>query len=240
MSFADWNWDELFDAPRLPEVMRFTMYYDGFLPSGAETGRIKEKHDIREKLHWQILQLFRDHPALPKPVRGIPLQRQDWANWSEWEWPSLVIDGQVGRRQQWDEEKAVITIGGLHFVPLIRESLDLICELDILFLRPGIPGLMDRSGARYDIDNRLLTLFDALTVPVGDKARDYAVANTSLTRMSPIFCLLGDDMRITSINVRTDSLLVPADNAKTHDVRLVIGVTVRGTRATWANHGIAE
>jgi hypothetical protein len=57
-------------------------------------------------------------------------------------------------RAAWNEAEAVTQIGDLHFVPLVRESLCLTCELDILFLREGEPGVMER-GQRYDIDNRL-------------------------------------------------------------------------------------
>jgi len=150
-----------------------------------------------------------------------------------WNWP---LDAAVG--PEWSEQDAVIQVGDLHFVPLVRASLHLICDLAILFLRPGTPGLMER-GARYDIDNRLLTLFDALTVPTEGTARSYAIEHTSLSRSSPIFCLLGDDSRITAVNVRTDSLLAPAEDARPDHVRIIVGVTVRATTFTWANLGLA-
>jgi hypothetical protein len=237
------------EAVRQSEIMRFTLYYDGPLPSAANNGRTKVKHHVRKKLHPQLLQLFRDHPALPKPARaehyggigeGHKPELLDWASWDKWEWPTFFwLDQLCSRYQQWEEQLTVVPVGDLHFVPLIRSSLDLVCELDILFLRPGRPGLMER-GIRYDIDNRLLTLFDALTVPIGDEAQNWAIADQSLTRTSPIFTLLGDDSRITAINVRTDSLLQSVDGAHRDDVRLVIGVIVRGIKASWANHGIAE
>ena len=209
------------------ETMKFTLYYDGTLLSAANNSRLIEKHDIRQKLHWQLLQLFRDHPALPK----IPdVDGGDWGNWSQWRWPSFPAVG----ISFWSEELAVEEIGDLHFVPLVRESLKLICELDILFLRPGEPGVMER-GTRLDIDNRLLTLFDALALPNGDKARNYAIADKSLSRTSPIFCLLEDDCRITALNIRTDSLLAPAEGAHEDDVRLIIGVTLKANVATYAN-----
>jgi hypothetical protein len=154
---------------------------------------------------------------------------KDWADWSKWQWP-------LGD-PPWDEELAVEKIGDLHFVALVRETLKLTCELDVLFLRPGEPGVMER-GARVDIDNRLLTLFDALALPSGDKAKNYAIADTSLSRTSPIFCLFDDDSRITALNVRTDSLLVPAEGAKRDDVRLIIGVTLRTSVVTYANIGL--
>ncbi len=95
-------------------------------------------------------------------------------------------------------------------------------------------------GARVDIDNRLLTLFDALALPNGDRAKNYAIADTRLSRTSPIFCLLDDDSEITALSVRTDSLLAPADNAKADDVRLIIGVTLKTRLLTWANIGLVS
>jgi hypothetical protein len=222
-----------------PEFMRFTLYFDGSLPSSAGSGKLADKRRIRERLHWQLLQLFRGHPALPKPQNG-----QDWSRWSEWKWPSLVLKGKSGSlpsaaSAEWNDERVtVIEVGNLHFVPLVNPVLELICELDILFLRPGLPGLMER-GQRYDVDNRLLTLFDALTVPKENAVAD-TIENTTLSPTSPIFCLLGDDERITAINVRTDSLLAKAEDAKDDHVRLIIGVTLRASRVTWVNRGIAE
>jgi len=155
--------------------MRFILYYDGPLPSAANKTRMSAKHDIRKRLHPQLLQLFRDHPALPK--LPAPL---DWAGWGKWGWP------QWG--DPWSESSAVVKIGDLHFVPLIRASLKLVCELDVLFLRPGAPGVMER-GDRFDIDNRLLTLFDALALPNGDN-KNYSINDRALSRTDPIFCLL--------------------------------------------------
>jgi hypothetical protein len=220
VSIRDWNWDELREIQDDSEIMRFTMYFDGRLPSAANDNRIEDKHRIRKLLHPQLLQLFRDHPALPKAPGSW-----GWSDWPHWQWPNWATP--------WDEE-CVEQIGDLHFVPLVRETLKLTCELDVLFLRPGEPGVMER-GARLDIDNRLLTLFDALAIPNGDRARNYAIADESLSRTSPIFCLLEDDCRITAINVRTDSLLAPADGAHEDDVRLIIGVTLKAHVATYGN-----
>jgi len=206
------------------EIMRFTIYYDGPLHSAANDSRIKEKHDIRKKLHWQLLQLFRDHPALPKMPFG-----RDWANWSSWSWPQLA----GGAASPWDEALAVVEIGDLHFVPLVRDAMKITCELDILFLRHGGPSVME-GGSKIDIDNRLLTLFDALALPTG-AAGNHAIADSALSRTSPIFCLLEDDSRITALNIRTDSLLAPVEGAHVDDVRLIIGVTLKANVATYAN-----
>ena len=55
-----------------------------------------------------------------------------------------------------------IGVGGRIFQPLVRESFALKCGLDILFLRQESPGKVYQGG---DLDNRIKTLLDALSVP---------------------------------------------------------------------------
>jgi len=53
-----------------------------------------------------------------------------------------------------------LEVSGKKFLPLVRQSLSLVCKLDILFLRKEEPGgIITQSG---DIDNRLKTLFDGI------------------------------------------------------------------------------
>jgi hypothetical protein len=105
----------------------------------------------------------------------------------------------------------------------VTEDLDLLCALDILFLRPDRPGDLIWGG---DIDNRLKTLFDAMRIPVANE--DY-VNRTPASDEQPMFCLLEDDKLITKIAVETDQLLqLPLGKEDdSHQVRLVIRVTVR-------------
>jgi hypothetical protein len=51
---------------------------------------------------------------------------------------------------------------GFNFVPLVTHDMDLLCGLDILFLRPDKPGDVLWAG---DIDNRIKALIDALRIP---------------------------------------------------------------------------
>jgi hypothetical protein len=53
-------------------------------------------------------------------------------------------------------------VGQNHFAPLVTDKLHLICDLKVTMLRPGEPGGVISVG---DIDNRLKTLFDALSIP---------------------------------------------------------------------------
>ena len=96
----------------------------------------------------------------------------------------------------------------------------------ILFLRKENPGRVYQGG---DLDNRLKTLFDALSIPndsqiLQDKTID-----------DPICCLLEDDSLIKRIDVDTQRLL-SRPNSSQHEVSLVIEVDVRVTEARLYNH----
>ena len=141
------------------EFMRFTLYYDGPLPSAANSARLSEKQLIRKSIHPQLLELFSIDPNLPKPRDG-----RGWSNWMSWDWPVWEPPNVA-----FLEERAVFPVGELKFVPLIRSNIFLHCELDVLFLRRGNPGSIIKDG---DIDNRLLTLADGLRLPKGEKEID--------------------------------------------------------------------
>lgn len=84
---------------------------------------------------------------------------------------------------------------GFNFVPLVTQELDLICGLDILFLRPDRPG----SIWKGDIDNRIKTLLDALALPL--PSDDYNL-RTPEADEQPFFCLLEEDKLITKFPLR--------------------------------------
>src|ERR1700689_746274 len=44
--------------------MKFTLHYDGALPSSGNKAKIEAKWDIRSKLHPQFKDLWMSHPAL--------------------------------------------------------------------------------------------------------------------------------------------------------------------------------
>jgi hypothetical protein len=116
---------------------------------------------------------------------------------------------------------------GYNFVPLVKEELDLICDLDILFLRPQRPGGIVWAG---DIDNRLKTLLDAMRLP--ERGEDYS-ARTPASDQQPFFCLLEDDQLITRVAVETDQLLEPAEGSQDNaDARLIIMARLRPHEVT--------
>ncbi|MBI3714874.1 MAG: hypothetical protein HY255_02640, partial [Betaproteobacteria bacterium] len=120
---------------------------------------------------------------------------------------------------------------GYNFVPLVRAELSLVCSIEILFLRPDVPGTIIKSG---DLDNRLKTLFDALRLPVNQQ--ELGGYLTPQQGETPFYCLLEDDGLITHISVTTDTLLQPVGaDIKDNDARLVITVKIKPHLFTYAN-----
>jgi hypothetical protein len=111
--------------------------------------------------------------------------------------------------------------------------MDGVAELRVMMLRPEAPGrLLQGSG---DIDNRLKTLFDALSMPPQDNALPRgAVPEEGET---PFFCLLEDDSLVTSVTVQVDQLLEPTTERNFVDLR--IDVLTRVTRPTIGNSVLA-
>jgi len=158
-------------------------------------------------MHMQLVRLWKETPVLNGKSTG----------------PDVLV---AGRR-----EEIVTDIDGLakrhalygfNFVPLVTAQLDLICSLDILFLRPDKPGEVVWGG---DIDNRLKTLLDALRIP--EAGEDYAKRKPAEDER-PFFVLLEDDRLITRVSVETDRLLEPINGKfDAHDARLIITVRLR-------------
>jgi hypothetical protein len=118
----------------------------------------------------------------------------------------------------------------------VTRDLELFCNLEILYLRQGPPGnLITPAG---DVDNRLKTLFDALSMP-----RDASQLGKYVTPdegETPFFCLLEDDSVITKASVESDTLLQPLSAMPDpNDARVIITVRLRPGRLTSENVGFA-
>src|SRR5207248_1320521 len=107
------------------------------------------------------------------------------------------------------------------FVPLVTEDMFLSCGLEILFLRQDGPIL--QAG---DIDGRLKTLFDALTMPRhAEQLKGFEIPGDG---EDPFYCLLEDDSLISNVRVETDVLLEPTgETTDKHDSRLIITVRLK-------------
>ena len=196
--------------------MEFRLTYEG--PLGATQGnevgslrspKLQQKHEIRQRFHLQLKRLWDFTPFLKTGGRSGPsaLVTED----------SPISPHDVGLLA------AKYSLYGWNFVPLVTEELNLICGLDILFLRQSAPGQLVSGG---DLDNRLKTLFDALRIPEANER--YADRVPDDPDEKPFYCLLADDKLITKVSLETDQLLELVDSGpNADDVRLVITVRLR-------------
>lgn len=169
--------------------MEFRLTYEGTLlgatPNNKRSGH---KHEIRKVFHKQLLRFWQTHPYLKEAFHAHPF---------------------IGRTQP--EKKLFVHLAeqytrlGYSFVPLVTADLSLLCRVDILLLRPTMPGqVIIQSG---DLDNRLKTIFDALRIPNNkDELGGY---NEPTADEIPFCSLLEDDKLISHVSIETDVLLQP-------------------------------
>lgn len=187
--------------------MRFVLHYRGSLRSN---GNPTHKHELREAFHHQLKQL--------------------------WAQPPLSEHGAflVYPRPRPGEYSLPRPFGPFVFVPLVAGEMNVVAELSVVLLRPEAPGQLITQGG--DIDNRLKTLFDALTVPRHQNALPTGAAPTP--NQQPFFyCLLEDDNLVTSVAVKTEQLLEPVADASIVDVSITVHTKV--TRLTMGNGNFA-
>ncbi|QSV64030.1 MAG: hypothetical protein HEQ26_15975 [Dolichospermum sp. DL01] len=178
--------------------MEFTLFYEGILKSGSNADA-KDKHLIRKYFHKQLKVLWSE-----PPLKGL----KDY---------QLLETTPVGYKKEFCFEHK---FGNFQFVPLIRENLDLIAEIDIILLTSeSLGAIVNNYG---DIDNRLKTLFDGLRCPSKQgEIKDQEPDDDE----KPFFCLLEDDKLITKVSVTTKRLL--GSDIKKDQVRLILSIIVK-------------
>jgi hypothetical protein len=180
------------------DFMKFTLTFDGHLRSSGNGPKPKDKWDIRHAFHPQLAELWAKHPSLRNLRAVVPKSDSGFMMFDTHHESELPI-----RAPEKDERDlfAPLDINGYHFKPLIRQSMALVCDLDILFLRKEEPGSLVLPGG--DLDNRIKTLFDGLRIPKADELRF-----NSGGLDDPFYCLLEDDSLITDFRARTSQLFL--------------------------------
>lgn len=195
--------------------MEFRLTYQGPLPATQREQERKPndprpdiKHAMRKEFHKQLKRLWQVHPALSRGgEKG----------------PSPIVVGPIDDSASLDATviAARHALFGFNFVPLVRPELDLLCGLEILFLRADKPGNLWKG----DIDNRIKILLDALALPI---PQENYVMRTPEEDEKPFYCLLANDNIISKLSIETDELLeFVTGQDKLDDVRLVITVRLR-------------
>jgi len=195
--------------------MEFRLLYAGeWLKSASQTKtRAWEKHALRKYFHPQLKELWERHPVLSYYSSG---PNPTEAN-------TVTIAQQLAR----DHERC-----GVGFIPLVTKSNGLVCELDVLFLRPGNPGALLRHGG--DIDNRIKVLLDSLRRP--DDRSEMQSKEGDEPDPNPMYCLLQDDSLVTKLSVTVDRLLITHDSQNENSACVVITVTTKATNAFATPH----
>jgi hypothetical protein len=182
------------------------LHYRGALRAN---GSPSHKYELRQHFHSQLKVLWSQRPLTEQPELLKP-------------------------RKRGGEYSLLRPFGSFTFVPLVTAEMDVIANLSVTILRPERPGGLITQGG--DLDNRLKTLFDALTMPRHSNAMPSGAAPTN-DETPFFFCLLEDDNLITEISVRTEQLLEPIADSSLVD--LSIYVRTRVTRSTMGNFSFA-
>lgn len=194
--------------------MRFHLVYSGQLPAAGNNPKPADVLRIRRELSGQLHHLWQTHPALRVLI-------QTGVKWTGPNQTTLMGVNPTPRQmansfpEEYTDLCGAIRVGDKTYLPLVRESLHLSCELDILFLRQQEPGALISQGG--DIDNRIKTLLDALRLPELDEQ------SRSPPEEAELWCLMQSDTLVSRLDVDTDRLLFPQTD-KPHEVHLVIGV----------------
>lgn len=221
--YTERNWDygenEGFD------FMEFRLIYEGELRASGnnKTRPPKEKHVIRKQIHKQLAELWDIHPSL----KEFKIEN----NGTSASISTLEYDLAPLGKSYVDTLANNNTKSGFRFVPLVHKKLDLICSLDILFLRREDPGELLKQGG--DVDNRVKTLLDALQIP--QHLHDLTDQSPEVDE-NPFYCLLENDSLVTELNITTDRLLTPIrSGGNKNDVVLVIRVKIKAVRVLFEN-----
>lgn len=202
--------------------MRFYLVYRGRLPaSGNNRTKPDDVRRIRDQFHPQMKLLWKSNSTLQRLRRTAWVPRNP-ANFlgavesplgPEWD-----VDQYPRDEKDWCNLCKPITKGEKVYVPLVRESLHLSCQLNILFLRQEDPGALVLQGG--DLDGRLKTLFDALRMPEAQVERKYPQTE------NPLYCLLESDTLISGFEVSTGRLLTAVTDHPS-EVHLVIEASIK-------------
>ncbi len=202
--------------------MRFHLIYSGPLSASGNKSKPEEGAAIRAKISPQLRQLWETHHSLQVLSQEGALPPTNVGNMVMMSSNGKASPRQMAQSGYGTDLLTTIPINGRAFMPLVRKSLSLNCEIDILFLRQQDPGALVSQGG--DIDNRVKTLLDALRNPDNDEDARHPTTGEGI-----IFTLMESDTLVSRLNIDTDRLLF-SETEKPNEVHLVIEVTLNVLR----------
>ncbi len=186
--------------------MDLTLFYRGPL---VANGKPDDKHLIRSYLHPQLKELW-EHEPLSRMKELLDPDRK----------PENPPGG----------NSLIFESGGHSFACLVSKRLHTTASLDITLLRPEkIGNILTQSG---DLDNRLKTLLDALSMPRHENQISKAWQPSA--EEIPFYCLLEDDGLVTRVNIDSRRWLNPSARSDS-EVVLLIHVRTTTHRKTYEN-----
>ena len=199
--------------------MDFRITYEGELLGSGNRGRPEHVHTIRRKFHKQLGRFWQLHRPL--------------SHWQAMNPPPSFSGRPAPEGFRWESRRDELAYNfsryGYRFIPLVTADMFLSCAVEILFLRQDGPIL--QTG---DIDGRLKTLFDALTMP--QQANQLRGNELPREGEDPFYVLLEDDSLVSQVKVETDVLLEPtAATVDRHDSRLVLTVRLKPNAVMMGN-----
>jgi hypothetical protein len=188
-------------------AMRFVLEYSGQLPPN---GGPAAKHRVRQAMLPQLKRQLDSERALRNLAQLPSLDNPE--------------------RRRLDDAATTFAKSGFRFIPFVSREFNLVCNLEIKMARMG----EEDATHSDDIDSRLKTLFESLSVPAdGDQLRGL----TPDIEETPFYCLLEDRSLVTGFEIETERLSGARSDAA--DVRLSLVVTVRPTKITEENWSFA-
>lgn len=106
----------------------------------------------------------------------------------------------LSRRQDPNADPSIYmgrSIRDIDFIPVLKSEHGVRAEIKILMLSSEIPGGVIHCG---DIDNRMKTLFDAMSIP----SEQQIPSDPEFNPDRRVYCLLDDDRLITSVTVESE------------------------------------
>jgi hypothetical protein len=213
-------------------LMKFRLTYEGEVPS-SQSKAANAKMDMRKSFQLQLRQLWAQTCFLNDAI-VYPSEHPDEAN-------SIRKIRFFDSKTESEAEPLTLAMAiannhvenGYKFVPIVRETANLACSLNILLLRND--GLRSAVTAG-DLDNRMKTIIDALKRPKNKNELGSYLEPTE--DEDPFFVLLEDDVLVTRLTAEADDLLSPVPNGNYKNSRwakVVIDVEIYPSRVTEFN-----
>jgi len=177
--------------------MKFRLTYTGIVKSSGNKPKTVNKHEIRLAFHDQLSVLWATNPILRE------FSQERFPNMERAIEPDLVavlqegLDGNIPDTFPYsDLLVARYNVHDINWHPLVTAESGLISEVDILMLRPNDSKSIIQGG---DIDGRVKTIFDALSIP-----KNGDVLSKFPKPPDVFYTLLSDDSLISKVSIDTD------------------------------------